>query len=77
MLVSPPNFCTDIIPRGKLTAKKLQTALSFTVVTYLNLSLPPPPHTVAVHNTSSCRIFETFTDVDMQVLVHSGILGSY
>lgn len=77
MLASPPTSVQASFLEASLLPRTYKQLYHFTVVTYLNLSLPPPPHTVAVPNTSSCCMFETFTDVDKQVLVHSGILASY
>lgn len=69
------HFCAGVIARGKLVAMHLQTEpYHFTVVTYLHQPSPLPP--VAVLNRSSYCIFETFTDVDKLVLVHSNILAS-
>lgn len=69
------HFCAGIIARGKLAAMHLQTEpYHFIVVTYLHQPSSLPP--VAVLNRSSYSIFETFTDVDKLVLVHSNILAS-
>lgn len=69
------HVCAGVVAWGKLTAMHLQTEpYHFTVVTYLHQPSPLPP--VAVFNRSSYCIFETFTDVDKLVLVHSNIFES-
>lgn len=70
------HFRAGIVARGKLAAMHLQTEpYRFTVVTYLHQPSPLPP--AAVLNRSSYCIFETFTDVDKLVLVHSNIFSKF